>query len=371
MKCALSSLILANTLQVEPEPELTPEPIELPLDRSGVNKTDEELIAALVPYLQMPAQFVQASQDHANALYEKHNKEGVQAYAKLAGKDWTFYVKNLNNVIGRPPEGAPPQGSGDAVDNQGVHIDLGPSKMVSRLHADIFFDSDTEAWNLQVQGRNGLRIDNLVKKKGEKIPLVSGQVIEVGGIEMMFVLPQGEGSLQVNSRYLFRAGLIQAPEEEDKGDETEAPTSSQTAASAQAPRGQNGAGPLPIAPAPPDYKRPGTPTSARTKTPYSNTKSPFITGGTMLMNADDVDLTLDSNSHIKPSYSYAQLISQAILSTEKEACHLSGIYSYIMGRYSYYRVQHGGGWQVSVLLRRSGNVIILTPYRTRLDTTCL
>lgn len=47
-------------------------------------------------------------------------------------------------------------------------------------------------------------------------------------------------------------------------------------------------------------------------TPFSTGKSPYASS-TMLMNFEDVDLSLDSNGHIKPSYSYAQLISQAIL----------------------------------------------------------
>jgi hypothetical protein len=66
------------------------------------------------------------------------------------------------------------------------------------------------------------------------------------------------------------------------------------------------------------------------------------------MNADDVDLSLDSNQHIKPSYSYAQMISQAILDTEEEKLNLNGIYTYIMDKYAYYRHQLGGGWQVSL-----------------------
>jgi hypothetical protein len=309
--------------------------------------SDDELVAALVPHLQLPEHFVQASKDHANALYEKHNKEGVQAYAKLAGKDWTFYVKNLNNVIGRPPEGAAhvtgPVKLKESGVPDGVHIDLGPNKMVSRLHAEIFFDSDTEFWNVLVQGRNGIRVNDRGRRKGERIPLVSGQVIEIAGVEMMFVLPQGERSLQVDHKYLLRAGLIQALEE-DNGDETEAPASSQTASGH--PRVHSGSGPLPIAPAPPDYRRPGTPVSARTKTDYSTGKSSYA-GGTVLMNSEDVDLSLDSNHAIKPTYSYAQMISQAILATEGEQLNLSGIYTFIQDRYAYYRYQTAGGWQVS------------------------
>lgn len=327
--------------------------------------SDDELITAVVPFLKVPAHLVQATLDHANSLHERHNKEGVQAYAKLAGKDWTFYVKNLKNTIGRPPEaqnGLPAQTSLAPVDdigglpaeaasaNGGVHIDLGPHKMVSRSHAEIFFDSDSELWNIMVHGRNGIRIDDKPLTRGHKHALVSGEVIEVAGVEMMFVLPEQDGSLKVHSKLLARANLIRIDEEKaaklESGDYTSlALTSSQLPA-----HGQNG-GPQPIAPAPPDYRRPGTPVSARSKPPYSIGKSPGFAGGTMVMNSgEDIDLSLDENQHIKPSFSYAQLISQAILSTPDEKLTLNGIYNFITSRYAYYRFQGGGGWQVERLI---------------------
>lgn len=327
---------------------------------------DQELISAVVPYLSMPDQFVQASRDHANALHEKHSKDGVQAYAKLAGQDWTFYIKKLRNNIGRPPEGSHAMDathkdinaddfSPDGPDNENrIHVDLGPSKMISRLHAEIFFDADSERWNIIVNGRNGVRIDGNMLRRGEQQVLVSGRVIEIGGVEMMFVLPEDDGSLQVHKRYLQRAGLIRADNTEDAQDQRQRPsTANEQRPSTQASaRGQSALpGPLPIAPAPPDYKRPGTPPSANPKSSFSTGKSPgYANGGTILMNADDVDLSLDSNQHIKPSYSYAQMISQAILDADDEKLNLNGIYNYIMDKYAYYRHQHGGGWQVSLTL---------------------
>lgn len=315
---------------------------------------DEELISAIVPHLAMPDHAVQASQDHANLLHERHSKEGVQAYAKLTGKDWTFYVKRLRNNIGRPPEGSNPVPMGllgasslpDDQSDDGVHIDLGPSKMISRQHAEVYYDSDSERWNILVHGRNGVKIDNEPLRRAQRHELVSGEVVEIGGVEMMFVLPEEDGSLSVHRRYLQRAGLVSIEEEDSKD---QGLPSSARASSLGASRGQNGAlGPLAIAPAPPDYRRPGTPVSARSKDPYSARKSPaYANGGTILLSGDDVDLSLDSNQHIKPSFSYAQMISQAIFKQPDEKLTLNGIYNYIMESFSYYRHQHGGGWQVS------------------------
>lgn len=327
--------------------------------------TDDQLVVALIPYLALPEHFVQASVDHANSLHEKHSKDGVQAFAKLAGKDWTFYIKQLRNNIGRPPEvhqqpgpsASPPLTGGPLPDPlPSIHIDLGPSKMVSRHHAEVYFDLDASKWLVVVNGRNGIRVDNEPLRRGQTHELKSGEVIEISGVEMMFVLPQPNGTLKVAPCYLSRAGLTQSEDDTEANDQETATTpsalSSGVRPSSSRPgssRGQNGLpGPLPIAPAPPDYKRPGTPTNARPKPRYSTGISPgYANGGTILMNADDVDLSLDSNQHIKPSYSYAQMISQAILDTEDEKLNLNGIYNYIMDKYAYYRHQHGGGWQVS------------------------
>lgn len=343
----------------EPAEKPAPEPKVVAREQSDIEMDDEDLVATVVPFLEMPARFVQASKDHANSLHEKHSKEGVKAYAKLAGKDWTFYVKKLENNIGRPPEGSNAQPGARSVNGDSltvaeeeegrVLVDLGPNKMVSRLHANIYFDLESERWNIVVNGRNGIRINTVTLRRGETHELISGEVIEIAGVEMMFVLP-GDGRLKIHKRYLQRANLIQGDGDDTTdtipGASTPVPASSSSHALS---RGQNGAaGPLPIAPAPPDYRRPGTPVSARTKAPYSTKKATYTSNGTMLMNADDIDLSLDSNQHIKPSYSYAQMISQAILAAPEEKLTLNGIYTFIQDHYAYYRHQGGGGWQNSI-----------------------
>ncbi len=80
----------------------------------------------------------------------------------------------------------------------------------------------------------------------------------------------------------------------------------------------------------------------------SQGRSPqFKDAGTMLMSSGDVDLSLDENRHIKPQYSYAQMITQAIMNSPDEKLNLNGIYNFIMDNYSYYKHQQAHGWQVS------------------------
>lgn len=295
----------------------------------------------------MPEHDVQVSKDHANSVHEENNRDGVQAYAKLAGNNWTYYVKSLKNMIGRPPEELKnpqtPDANGQPSESDidtGIAIDLGPMKMVSRLHAEINYEA--QDWAITVYGRNGIRINNVILKKGERRTLTSGQIIEIAGVEMIFVAPH-EGRLRVPESHLLRAQLL-LPQNSTDVEDLGGNTTSSAPSSAQPSRNHNGT--VSIAPAPPDYQRPGTPMSARSRVQYSTGKSPYA-GGTMMMNADDVDLSLTSNEHIKPPYSYAQMITQAIIDTEEEKLNLSGIYKYIQKNYSYYRQQIGGGWQVS------------------------
>lgn len=317
-------------------------------DRSATLDGDQ-LLSQVIQHLVYPKESpVQASKDHANSIHEA-NQDGVKAYAKIAALDWTFYVTKLTVNIGRssdPVTGAREQVKSAEDEEEFVHIDLGPGKMVSRQHARILFNSEDEAWFLHVRGRNGVKVNNEPLKQGVAHPLRSGEVLEVGGTEMMFVLPTEISTLDIHPLYLKRAGLSQrdilvqssAPAVPLSGD-----TSSQLAA------GPHRAQPFrqAIAPAPPNYKRPGTPPSTRSKMPASQHRSPgFPSSGTLLLNANDVDLSIDENRHIKPQFSYAQMITQAIMNTSEGKLNLNGIYNFITTNYAYYRHQPAAGWQV-------------------------
>lgn len=284
--------------------------------------TDDDHVVSQVTQ-QLKTQSVQASKDHANAIHEA-NRDGVKAYAKVAAQDWTFYITKLAVNIGRAPEISHADDEGE--DEAHVHIDLGPSKMVSREHASICFDSKDEKWILQIKGRNGAKIDGQPLKPRASHALTSGEVIEIGNVEMMFVLPSEISPLHVHPMFLQRCGL------------------SSDAAQVLAPRRQ----PL-IAPAPADYKRPGTPPSTQRRGNIT-AKSPSVSTPAVLIGANGVDLSHDDNQHIKPQYSYAQMITQAILNAPDGKLNLNGIYTFIMNSYSYYRHQQAAGWQVSLFL---------------------
>lgn len=337
----------------EPPPEPDDDDTSITGDTSLANTSDyDQLLAQVTQHLAGPTDYVvQASKDHANAIHEA-NKDGVQAYAKVAAQDWTYYVRNLTVNIGRASESANEKSMSEA---EAVHIDLGPSKMVSRHHAVIEYEN--EEWYLTVRGRNGVRIDEVALKPGDRAALASGKVIEIAGVEMMFVLPAEISPLEIHETYLRRAGIARLPEArpdggrangfdtKSTGDEGPSLSSRQ----GEAARSQPSSFQQPIAPAPPGHKRPGTPSPTKGRPLLPLPQSPVGNSGTLLMNAPDggLDLSLDENKHFKPQYSYAQMITQAIMNAPDGKLNLNGIYNFITKKYAYYRHQPANGWQVS------------------------
>jgi hypothetical protein len=74
--------------------------------------------------------------------------DSVQAYAKLSGDTWSYYLQDLAVTIGRTSDSQE-----DPVD-----IDLGRSKTISRKHASISFNFTSRKWEIIVLGRNGLKV---------------------------------------------------------------------------------------------------------------------------------------------------------------------------------------------------------------------
>ncbi|KAK4195579.1 putative fork head protein 1 [Triangularia verruculosa] len=351
--------------EVAEAPEVTVEPADEGdsshvADQSTSPMSDEELIMRVARSLQssaQPNQIVQASRDHSNLLHQD-NKEGVQAYAKLAASDWTYFIRQLKVNIGRCPDPpsapapapAEPQGNSDqpVADDSAVHVDLGPSKMISRLHAVINFDGDGEAWKLTVKGRNALKVDGHPWRNGQSGVLKSGEVIEIGGAEMMFVLPVELSPLRIHKLYLERAGIVTPEPAPLRPARHPLPSGDGLHSSSPHKTARGHSAQKPLAPAPPDYKRPGTPPSVRRTGLVSKAPHVDSTPGPILMTNSDVDLSLDENAHIKPQYSYAQLITQAIISTPDNKCTLAGIYNFITTKYAYYRHQPASGWQNSI-----------------------
>ena len=277
----------------------------------------------------------------------------VSAYAKLSGQDWTYYVKRASIKIGRPPDSRSRSGEADSPaqnrpqdeEDPDVHIDLGPSKHISRLHAEVYYDSTDFQWYIVVTGRNGARLNDMLLKRGDQATLESGSVIEIAGTEMMFVTADtADGQSKIHPKYLVRInwpGLDEENEESDIGAKLHShpqPTTVQHPPPVtQAPAwvSHNTSMPLPS-----QRSRPSTPVqSPRLEHSYflpSDGDSAAASSLPRKLNGE-IDYSVDAAKNIKPPCSYATLIAQAILSTPEKALALAGIYDWIKENFSYYR----------------------------------
>jgi hypothetical protein len=304
---------------------------------------------------------IRVLRDHSNAKSE--NKQSIRAYAKIAGRNWTYYVKTLHVNIGREPDreqrldeqSSPVTIAARALPE--VHVDLGPSKFISRLHAEIFYDGeDTAAWHIRVNGRNGVRLNNVILKRGTDAIISCGDIIEIANTQMMFVTPGDKAN--IHPGFVERAQRI-ANGEENPGSWDQSqhahPQPSQSAANdhgdSTAPAS---AGKSSLAPAPHFLKRQVTPPPRSPDTVGARTakQSPLYNRGMMMESTEEIDYSKDSAKDLKPPYSYATLIAQAIFSSEEEKLTLNSIYNWIMENYAFYRNSQSG-WQV-------GSVILLS-----------
>ncbi len=257
---------------------------------SNTAATTSEQINQVIDKLSMPSHSVQVAVECANDKNAATHRDGVQAYAKLAGSMWTYYIQALSVTIGRQSDYA----SGDTEAGR-VEIDLGPSKVVSRRHAKISYDLQDRHWQLTVMGRNGVKVDGRVYKEGNDTTLRSGNILEVGGVQMMFVLPD------------------QIPVLTSIADDEE--TLRRQKVSAAYPKG----------------------VSIVAKSQIAGI------GGS----DNNVDLANESSKDTKPPYSYATMIAQAILSSPNGELTLAQIYNWISNNYAYYR-NAKAGWQNSI-----------------------
>ena len=323
-------------------------------DAAGI----EEFINSVVSYLGKAKEPVAVASQHSNEIQE--NKETIQAFAKIAGNGWTYYVKTMSVNIGRPPEeNQTPDAASQASESSNVHLDLGPSKMISRLHAEIFFSGEDRAgaggWRILVNGRNGLRINTSLYKRGQSASLRCGDVIDINGTQMMFVTPRDKVEVFpsiLEAVRLAASGEIAANTEADYPHaHPQTPSSfgnaqfvNQTESlPIEAAAGTNG---VPLAPMPPNHSRVVTPNGKVTNGGMLNGVAD-PSKKILISSNGEIDYSLEANAHLKSPWSYALLIAQAILSSDEKMITLAQIYDWIKTNFSWFRHQDPAGWQVS------------------------
>ncbi|ODV66975.1 hypothetical protein HYPBUDRAFT_161864 [Hyphopichia burtonii NRRL Y-1933] len=271
-----------------------------------------DLVNAVISTLQQPEDRTNVANNYAN---DKNHATEIQAYAKIAGQDWTFYVKSLAVSIGRNTDNP---GAANNSNTPLIDIDLGPAKVVSRQHATITYNIDLSCWELKVLGRNGAKIDGQKMPVGiqHATPLHLGAILDIGGTQMIFILPDSPPDILPK--------MLSTCLSKYKSNMNKVRKSSSSS-----------------------YSHSGPVKSFQMFDKAQLTHSPSSVSASSLQNNLDQDLSKVEAKDIKPPYSYATMITQAILSNDDGVMSLSDIYNWISDHYAYYKYSKTG-WQNSI-----------------------
>ena len=349
-----------------PEVQISEVSDEVSDDETAIDDEPEDTADLIIPYLKTASESVAVAEEYPNhRTEERYGKGNINAFAKICGREWTYYVLTSQVFFGRAPDGFHPrpvaaQESGD--DQPPIQIDLGPSKVVSRTHAELRYSQSDDGWHVHAYGRNGVRVDEANLKKGQNTKVKSGTIITIAGTEMLF--QSASGKTEVHPSFLDRVLEHQNNEglDAELGTGYHHPLPDSTIhvlpSGQSPPYAQQYAYTRPnlsqqttVAPGPSDLARPVTPEPSPPKRPATGSakkRSPnSYRRGIMMESTEQIDYSLDSSKDLKPGCSYASMITWAILSTEDQALSLNGIYTWIKAHYAYYR-NISSGWQVCV-----------------------
>ncbi|ORZ16231.1 fork head domain-domain-containing protein [Absidia repens] len=247
----------------------------------------------------------------------------VQAYAKLEGEDFCYYIRTLQVTLGRKAAASTPNN---------VDIPLGNTKSVSRHHARLFYNFTTQRFEMMVFGKNGALVNERFVECGATVPLENRTKIQIGDVAFVFLLPRLMDLDDKVNNGAEHGSVVNANGSGDKerrvgggseGDYISTPRQLQ----------KNGGG------------------SDRSTT--STTAATSVTSGIESSLSDDLGATYSpipgsyNDKNIKPPYSYAAIIAQAINSCTEKKMTLSSIYAYITHQYPYYQMTQNG-WQNSI-----------------------
>ena len=127
----------------------------------------------------------------SNILSVPHEQPTIFAYARLDFQSFTFYVQTLHAIIGRRSEHDY---------SYKVDVNLGPSKSISRRHAQIFYNFATRRFELSVIGKNGAFVDDKFVERGKTVPLKNRTRIQIGQIPFRFILPEQDRVIPLESQ---------------------------------------------------------------------------------------------------------------------------------------------------------------------------
>ncbi|KAI8991353.1 fork head domain-containing protein [Mycotypha africana] len=232
----------------------------------------------------------------------------VQAYAKLEGDDLCYYVRSLHITLGRKVSNP---------DN--VDIPLGNTKSVSRQHARLFYNFNTHRFELTIYGKNGAFVNEQFVERGVTVPLENKTKIQIGEMAFQFLLPR----MTISKSNPTNNDLPPTIDSEDFNFISSTSTTTPQQLEKRSMKRMN-------------IEDLIDPTVATMMTTTANN-----------LEGDTATATAVTNKNVKPPYSYAALIAQAITSTADKKMTLNGIYNFITSHYPYYQISQNG-WQNSI-----------------------
>lgn len=338
-------------------PEVDPDEESDVADDSGSEVEGQTLADRLTPYLAIAKAPVTVAVKYHNSQSEGG---GVKAFARISGQNWTYYVQELAIVVGRPPDAVSRHSSSLGAesspiarnDAEEIHIDLGPSKTVSRSHALIFFDRDDSQWYVEVKGRNGLRINDRDLRRGQKSVLGCGDVLEIAGTQMVFIAA-GE-KINIHPTFLERMAMFDEEESVRTSNGLHAHPDTMHVTNSSSSQTRPPTAQTVLAPAPPNFVRPTTPVHSPKRAQQSSNSATKNSSGYAgsysayrMETTEQIDYSSDAMKDLKPSIPYGVMITQAILSKPDETITLDGIYKWITANFAYYRFLKTN-WQNSI-----------------------
>lgn len=94
------------------------------------------------------------------SIEPKDFDEKIEAYAKLEGQDFCYYIRSLVIIIGR-----------NISEYDTVDVNLKGERAVSRNHAKLYYNFEAQHFELLVIGKNGVYIDQQYIPKGATVSL--------------------------------------------------------------------------------------------------------------------------------------------------------------------------------------------------------
>ncbi|CAG8654905.1 hypothetical protein RhiirA5_353896 [Rhizophagus irregularis] len=261
----------------------------------------------------------------------------IQAYAKLEGDNFCYYIKTLQVILGRKTSGS------DQVD-----IHLGSTKAISRQHARLYYNFQEQHFELMIFGKNGAYINEVFCEKGVTVPLENRTKIQIGEVVFSFLLPRMDGEVvtstntendtyNITGKTTYQEVTFDHDSPSENGQSYSngyINTTSQEYSHGYTTNKVNsldsGIGSSNVS------QRSGSTSSTSTQEDLIEQHA-----------IEKIDTSKYQSRQIKPPFSYASLIAQAIQSAPSKRMTLNAIYNWITTQYPYYKIAQNG-WQNSI-----------------------